>query len=71
MGEVAKVADESAEAEADVVLAVEHPEEEGHDAHNTGNVHQDNLAVEVFEIRQNAIDEECEDEKEEAEASKG
>ena len=71
MGEVAKVADESAEGEADVVLAVEHPEEECHDTHDAGNVHQDNLAVEVFEIRQKAIDEECEEEKEKTEASKG
>ena len=71
MGEVAKVADDRAEGEVDVGLAVEHPKEKGHSAHDACNVHQDNLAVEVFEIRQKAIDEECENKKEKTEASKG
>ena len=71
MGEVAKVADDCAEGEIDAGLAVEHFEEKDHDAHDAGNVHQDNLAVEVFEVRQKAIDEKCEEEKEKTEASKG
>ena len=71
MGEVAKVANHCAESEVDVGLAVEDPQEEDHHADYAGDVHQHDLAVQVVEVWQETIDEECEEEEEKAQTGKG
>ena len=71
MGEVAKVANHSAESEVDVGLAVEDPQEEDHHADYARDVHQHDLAVQVLEVWQETIDEECDEEEEKAQTGKG